>query len=696
MTSSGEAGRSLATHHPGATVAFLQLILDELAITLANREVWASIGIALLLGATCLAFGILASRTVGLLEKDAPAGETLAVGLASGLMVLVAWWAAVRSGGSSSFTPVAVGFVIALLIGLSTRAGRSRRHPRTETGGGGPSHSSRWYLRRSAIGTLLGGAAFIVLAALLYGSTLAPSPRNGDQPTEFVDVAFYAVLGRDLATTGTEANYAPSGFDNLPGMPAQTWYHWAEIWLASAVISVFGVAPMAARYFVVLPLILLASAALTGTIVRRFARTSSRRAFGFGFVACLFLAPAALIPGPFFSSWAVGLVFGITLYGLGAVAALLALHSVAALRRREASWTLAVFVGTSFAYLLPAHVVVALLALVGVGAVAAYRVVTSLATRRRLPPLTPIWLRTLVVTIAASIASAAWGLMTGHGLAGSVGAATIPAFHASWLASMAIIVVGAGTFFAIPLVVAALRPAARAVLVDLCLAATAILVVGAVGWGSRVGDFNMYHVFFAGLAVFGTPAAAAATWTVWTHAASLQRKRFVTVLAIVCALQLEIGAAASITRLVQFGPHQDFPIPQSLVQVIRQLPADAKLAYLCRPFDESGFANPTLGSIDAHTGRRAVPLCFQADFLGSLIEGRRVFRMNPTFVWAPQQVLYPDAAARPSSDAVAAFMRAHGIDYIYADPKHPNELVEDAVPIAVSGDAAILQLAREP
>lgn len=677
-------------------MAFVQLILDELGITLANGEVWLAIGLALLVGASSLAFGAWASRIVGLLGRGAPAGETLAVGLASGLMILAAWWAAVWSGGRSSFTPVAVGFLVAILLGLRTRIGRPRRSRAQGQSGSGGTRTPRQHPSRSLIVMLVGAAAFTVAAALLYGSTLAPSPRDGDQPTEFVDVAFYAVLGRDLATTGTEANYTPSGFEAVPGLPAQTWYHWGEIWLASAAITIFGTAPIAARYLIVLPLILLAAAALTGTTVRRYAETSSRRAYGFGFAACLFLAPVALVPGPFFSSWAVGLVFGITLYGMGAVAALLALYSVATLRRREASWPLAVFVGTSFAYLLPAHVVVALLALVGVGAVAAHRVATSLRAPGGVAALAPIWLRTLVATIIATVASAAWGAVTGHGLAGSVLLTTIPPFHWSWLLSMAIVILGAGIFLAIPVVMTALRPSVRQRLFDLCVAAIAILGVGAIAWGWRVGDFNMYHVFFAGLAVFGTPAATAGAWAVWRHVLARDRKRLAMLIVVVSALQLEIGVAASMTRLVQFGPHQDFPIPQALLKAIRELPADAKLGYLCRPFDESGFANPTLGSIDAHTGRRAVPLCFQADFLGSLIEGQRLLRMNPSFAWAPQRALFADASARPSSAAISAFMRANGIEYIYADPKHPNELVVDAVPVAVSGDAALLRLPSEP
>ena len=37
--------------------------------------------------------------------------------------------------------------------------------------------------------------------------------------------------------------------------------------------------------------------------------------------------------------------------------------------------------------------------------------------------------------------------------------------------------------------------------------------------------------------------------------------------------------------------------------------------------------------------------------------------------------------ARPSSAAVATFLKAHGINHIYADSTHPNSLVTDAVPI---------------
>ncbi len=74
-----------------------------------------------------------------------------------------------------------------------------RRRPR-------PRRRTRWERNRSIALAALGGGAFVVAIALLYGSTMAPSPRNGVQPVENRDEAYYAVLGRDLATSGTETN----------------------------------------------------------------------------------------------------------------------------------------------------------------------------------------------------------------------------------------------------------------------------------------------------------------------------------------------------------------------------------------------------------------------------------------------------------------------------------------------------------
>jgi hypothetical protein len=41
---------------------------------------------------------------------------------------------------------------------------------------------------------------------------------------------------------------------------------------------------------------------------------------------------------------------------------------------------------------------------------------------------------------------------------------------------------------------------------------------------------------------------------------------------------------------------------------------------------------------------------------------------------------------------VATFLKAHGIDYIYADAAYPNTLVTNAVPIATSGNSQVLRV----
>ena len=110
-------------------------------------------------------------------------------------------------------------------------------------------------------------------------STAPPSSRaraTVSSRLEVMDTAYYSILGRDLAQTGTETIYSPAGFDAAStGLPDQTWYHWGEAWLAAAAISIFGAAPLDARHFIVLPLVVLAAAAMTGTLVRRLTGATS-------------------------------------------------------------------------------------------------------------------------------------------------------------------------------------------------------------------------------------------------------------------------------------------------------------------------------------------------------------------------------------------------------------------------------------
>jgi hypothetical protein len=667
-------------------MTWVQSLADELVITAANPNVWASVGIALLFGAGCLAIGTFVARSVGLLEGRAPAGEALAVGLAAGLMVLAAWWAAIWSGGRSSFTPIAVGFAIAVGSAFARRVPSSASHDEVDVAAEPASPP-----RRSFALTVLAGAAFVAAMALLYGSTMAPSPRDGLQPVERTDVAFYAVLGKGLADTGTEMNTFTSGFSDLPGGTAQTWYHWGELWLAAAVIAIFGSAPLAARYLVVLPVLLLAAGALTGTLVRCLGGSRSRPAFLFGFLVCLILTPIPLIAGPFFSGWAAGLVFGISVFGLAAVAVLFALYLGAVLGTCGPTWTLATFAGCAIALILPSHIVIALLGLVGIGGVWTIRIGRSLLATGHLPAVPTIWRRTAVATTIALGATVAWGTFTGHGLGGGGSLTTVSAFNASWRDTIAIVALGAGLLLTIPLAWLLDRRDAPAV-ADIYLGTIGILIVGAFIWGWRLASFNMFYFFFAGIAVVATPMAAVAAWRAWAWMRATRHPRLVVVLGVVCLVQLELSLVVDVTRLQGHSPDYR-PIPVSVLHAIEQLPPDAKLAYACQSFEEISFVNSKLLGIDAHTGHRIVPMCFEADVNGPLLGAPpSTVIADAGFAAAPQATLYPDAAAKPSMAAVAAFLKEHGIDYVYADAGHPNSLVDDAVPIATSGGAELLMV----
>ena len=108
-------------------MTFPSAFVAEVAITLSTGEFWLSVGQALLFAGVSLLFGTWVARVVGLLHPDAPFGETLGVGMASGLMVLAAWWAAIWSGGRSSFTPVAVGFGVAIAMSRRERPANASR-----------------------------------------------------------------------------------------------------------------------------------------------------------------------------------------------------------------------------------------------------------------------------------------------------------------------------------------------------------------------------------------------------------------------------------------------------------------------------------------------------------------------------------------------------------------------------------------
>ena len=81
-----------------------------------------------------------------------------------------------------------------------------------------------------------------------------------------------------------------------------------------------------------------------------------------------------------------------------------------------------------------------------------------------------------------------------------------------------------------------------------------------------------------------------------------------------------MGSAISVVRLQEFGPRAESAVPMAILDAIEELPPGAKLAYACGPSEEVAFWEARLLGIDAHTGHRIVPLCFQADTSGILTD----------------------------------------------------------------------------
>ena len=257
---------------------------------------------------------------------------------------------------------------------------------------------------------------------------------------------------------------------------------------------------------------------------------------------------------------------------------------------------------------------------------------------------------------------------------------------------MAVTILGAGAFLAIAIAWFMVRkePSIEA---DLYLGTAALLVTGALVWGARLGDFITTHLFVAGIAVFAMPAAAVAVWSIWLRLRATGHRRLAVAMLVLCIAQLEFGVAMGIVRLQSFGPQGYEPVPVEILAEFRTLPPDAKLAYACRPSEEVAFWEARLLGLDAHTGRRVVPMCFQAETFGSLTGTPMSADVpSPLFQWAPQRALYQSSGSVPSPASVASFLKANGIDYIYADALHPNSLVPDAIPVATEGETQVLRL----
>jgi hypothetical protein len=298
----------------------------------------------------------------------------------------------------------------------------------------------------------------------------------------------------------------------------------------------------------------------------------------------------------------------------------------------------------------------------------------------------------MATVFAVALMTAVWGYLTGHGLNGVGTSSTVTPFNHAWVDAVIAPVLAGGAFLAIPfawLVTRRRSPATASVFLG-----TAVLVVsGAIAWGARLADFDTFHVFFAGIAVFATPVAAVAVWRLVRFARRKGRPRLATAVLVLCIAQLELGVVPALARMQQFGPGPNYqPVPLAALTAIRNLPSDAKLAYSCRQDEEEAFWNPALVSIYAHTGRRVVPMCFESDVFSAMIGADPLIQgENPFFGWAPQRSLFRDAVTDPSGSSIATFLKDHGIGYVYADAMHPNSLLPEAVEIATQGGVMVLR-----
>ena len=360
--------------------------------------------------------------------------------------------------------------------------------------------------------------------------------------------------------------------------------------------------------------------------------------------------------------------------------------------RPARDWALAAFAGSAVALILPAHVV--------------DRAAGARRRRQRLgdpdrpvaprdPPLADRSRRSgggpLLATAVPLAATVAWGLAhrprrrrqrTSRRSVVAVQRHGVRRWPSSSL--------GAGVFLAIAVAWLLARRDAP-IEADLYLGTRALLVVGALVWGARLGDFNMFHLFFAGIAVFATPVAAVAVWSIWRRAARRaasgagdRRPRPVRHPARARSRPRALPAAG--LRAARYPSRSRTPSsPRS-----RHLPPDAKLAYACQPFEELAFWDSRLLGIDAHTGRRIVPMCFEADFFGQLL-GARSARQRTPGSSGRRSGLYPDATARPSPAASRRSSRRTG-STTSTPMRPPNTLVPDAVPVASSAGFELLRL----
>jgi len=627
---------------------------------IADSRLPAAFVVAIIATAGLTLIGGLASAAVRIPPADASTAERLGLGLVTGTLLVASWTATAMSAGRSSFAPVGVGFAVVLAVA----AARDRRaflgRARAWVAG------LEW---RTVFVSLAICAAALIAISVVYGTTIAPSPRDGVQPLDFADSAYYSVLSRDLARTGIESGYSPSGFDVIPGLAPQFWYHWGELWLAAGLIEGLGLDATVARHFVVLPVLVIAVAWMVGCTTQRLLGRDRWSDFVLGAAGSVLLAPLPTHAATYFGSVARGSLFGITTYGLGLLVVAVTLYLIVTSTKDRAERD--AFTGVTAATLLPAHIALAMVTLAASLLLGALVVARQWWRRRRIEVDRRVW-RISAAAFLAVAATVIWGTITGHGLAG--GETFGAPFGLRWLDTVLLVALGGGVFLVLPIALVVAR-GSRPVLAASAAALITIILVGAVAWGYTVVEFNSFHLFIGPIVAFSAPVVVAAYRDVVERTRGRGYRALAATLMALLVAQLGLGSVTAVARLEDLGPGEKPAIPIPVLEAIRALPVDAKIAYRCDPLGEYAIWNPELLGIALHADRPMVAMCFQVDvtpaFYGLPVSADRMSRY---FRRAPQRSLYPSIDAAPTDDAVRELLDDYGIAYLYADPDHPNLL----------------------
>jgi hypothetical protein len=420
----------------------------------------------------------------------------------------------------------------------------------------------------------------------------------------------------------------------------------------------------------------------------------SREFYLLGAAGMLFLAPIPLVRDPQIEWFARSLIISITQYGLAIVAILLGIYVV--LASLPTARTGRLLVGSAIGGLLLAtHV--------GLGAIVIGAATTSvlvdvararwrLSGPSRSSSVSPIATATAAGVMVGVVATAAWGTLTGHSLGGLASISDIRPFDPAWATSVLGTIVGAGALLTAPVAwdrIQRIDPRVG----WLALVSVVAVVAGTAAWGVLVADLNTFHLMFGPVLAALTPVSVIVLLWFLDRARQHGRRSLATAILILTLGQTVLAALIAVMQLQAFGPLAYAPTPIAAITTLRDLPRDSKAAYACDAVENFAPWDASLVSIDAHTGVRMIPMCFIADrprrILGRELDARIE---SPYFAVAPQRQLYANADARPPTAMVRSFLRANGIDVIYADAAHPNTLDPDAIRIASVGDVVIYRV----